>query len=84
MDPQKLLKLAQEWPDDPRIGHWIDDGALFVLMIVGREMLADAGTDTFRLTTFCPVEWNHKDMLDFLIRVSEEYNFPLKNYSVMP
>ena len=83
MDAEKVLKLAQEWPDDPRPGHWIDDGALYVLMILARGMLARAGTDTFTLTMARPTEWDHKDMLKFLIRVSEGYNFPLKNHSVM-
>ena len=31
MDAEKVLKLAQEWPDDQRPGHWIDDGAFYVL-----------------------------------------------------
>ena len=83
MDGKELLKRAKEWQDDPRPGHWIDDGALYVLLVLARGMLAHAGTDTFTLTALRPTEWDHKDMLKFLIRASEEYDFPLKNHAVM-
>ena len=83
VDAQELLKRAREWQDDPRAGHWIDDGALYVLMVLARGMFAHAGTDTFTLTALRPTEWSHKDMLKFLIRAAEEYDFALSNHTVM-
>lgn len=83
MDGKELLKRAKEWPDDPRAGHWIDDGALYVLMVLGRGMYAKVSSNTFTLTALRPTEWGHTDILKFLIRASEEYDFPLTNHAVM-
>jgi len=76
-------KKSLPWIDDPRKGVYIDDGALFVLHLIANGFLARIGSDNFALSMRTPIEWSHEEMLKFLIKVAEEYDFELSDFSTM-
>ena len=72
------------WNNDPRKGFLIDDSALFVLNSISRGHFFHGGKDNwYSFTARQPIEWNHRDMLNFLIQASDEYKIKLKNFSTL-
>lgn len=79
-----IQKRKLPWDDDPRLGRYIDDNALFVLNSVAREHLSGKNASYyFFIASWHPLEWNIKTLVKFLIRVAEEYGFALKNFSTI-
>ena len=77
-------KKKLQWDDDPRIGHYIDDNALYVLNNISRgRFVASSTSYRFFFESCKPFEWKHKTMIKFLIRASEEYGIELKNFETM-
>ncbi len=84
----KTRTILQEkklpWDDDPRLGHYIDDNALFVLESVTRgHLIGRNASNFFFIASYKPLEWDHKTLIKFLIRVVEEYGIELKNFATM-
>lgn len=85
---QKMQTTPQKrklpWDDDPRLGRFIDDKALFILESVARGHLVGRNASTFFFyAALQPLEWNHKTLVKFLIKTAEEYSIGLKNFATM-
>ena len=79
-----IQKRKLPWDDDPRLGRYIDDNALFVLEDVVKGHLAGKNASNyFFIASWHPLEWDHKTLIKFLIRVAEEYGIGLKNFATM-
>jgi hypothetical protein len=87
-----MMKTAQAttqkhklpWDDDPRLGRFIDDNALFVLESVARgHLVGRSASNFFFYAAFQPLEWDHKTLVKFLIKTAEEYGIELKNFATM-
>lgn len=77
-------KWKMPWDDDPRLGRYIDDNALFMLDAVSRGHLSGKHASYhFFLASVQPLEWDHKTQIKFLLRVADEYGFELKNFATM-
>ncbi len=79
-----IQKRKLPWDDDPRLGHYIDDNALFVLNSISRGHLVGRNASNFFFyAAFRPLEWDHRMLIKFLIRAAEEYGIELKNFATM-
>ena len=77
-------KWQMPWDDDPRLGRYIDDNALFMLDAVSRGHLSGKHASYhFFLASAQPLEWDHKTQIKFLLRITDEYGFELKNFATM-
>src|SRR3989344_5191681 len=77
-------KRKLPWDDDPRLGRFIDDNALFMLDAISRGRLSGKHASYhFFLASVQPLEWDHKTQIKFLLRVAEECGFVLKNFATM-
>lgn len=86
MDKKQITPQRKElpWYDDPRLGHYIDDDALFVLDSITRGHLSGKNASNFFfIASWHPIDWDIKMLVKFLIRVAEEYSLKLKNFSTM-
>jgi hypothetical protein len=83
MDDPKPRRKAP-WDDDPRLGHYIDDNALYVLDSVARGHLSGRGASNyFYIASWHPLEWDIETLVRFLVKTAEEYDIVLKNFSTM-
>src|SRR3989338_2078972 len=77
-------KRKMPWDDDPRLGRYIDDNALFVLDSMARgHLVGKNASHFFFLASLHSLEWDHKTLIKFLIRIAEEYGIELKNFTTM-
>ena len=77
-------KRTMPWDDDPRLGRYIDDNALFMLDAVSRGHLSGKHASYhFFLASAQPLEWDHKMQIKFLLRIADEYGFELNKFSTM-
>lgn len=77
-------KKELPWEDDPRLGHYIDDNALFVLDAISKGRFEGKSASYFLFVASCqPLEWDHKTLVKFLVRIAEEYGIELKNFETM-
>src|SRR3989344_2560139 len=77
-------KWKMPWDDDPRLGRYVDDNALFMLDAVSRGRLSGKHASYhFFLASVQPLEWDHKTQIKFFLRIAEEYEFELKNFATM-
>src|SRR3989344_2128209 len=74
-------KWKMPWDDDPRLGRYVDDNALFMLDAVSRGRLSGKhASHHFFLASVQPLEWDHKTQIKFLLQVADEYGFELNNF----
>src|SRR3989344_4201543 len=71
------------WVDDPRLGRYIDDNALYVLDAISRGHLARSD-NAFYFSMRTPFEWTHRDMVEFLLRACSEYGIEPSGFSTEP
>src|SRR3989338_4342386 len=77
-------KWKMPWEDDPRLGRYIDDNALFVLESVVRGRLVGKNASNYFFTaSWHPLEWDIKTLVKFLVRAAEEYDIEVKNFATM-
>jgi len=77
-------KRKLTWIDDPRGWHYIDDDALFVLNSMARGHISGKNASYyFFIASWHPVDWDIKMLVKFMIKVADEYNLELKNFSTM-
>jgi hypothetical protein len=74
-------KWKMPWDDDPRLGRYIDDNALFMRDAVTRGHLSGKHASYhFFLASAQPLEWAHKTQIKFLLQIADEYGFELNNF----
>ena len=77
-------KTIPPWADDPRLGRYIDDNALFMLESVARgHLIGQNASNYFFIASWHPLEWDIKILVKFLVTAAEEYGIGLKNFSTM-
>ena len=72
------------WADNPKSEYYIDDNALYILDSISRgHFSGQKASYRFFVASCQPIEWNQRALIEFLIKVSEEYGLKLKNIETM-
>ena len=79
-----LQKRKLPWDDDPRLGHYIDDNALFVLeSVIKGHLTGKNASNYFFIASWHPLEWDIKILVKFLVRAAEEYSIELRGFTTV-